>query len=285
MTSASESQYKLKEIKSWQDLLSAESEFDGIDQWGFRGQDTPDFPASSLERHCRSSSIKVDSRDLEVKLIRDFARRYSLYAGYAPPAKGFTLEWLSILRHYGAPTRLIDFTYSFFMAAFFALESEKKDPKPVVWAVNLTRLAKAADEHFAQLPDAQGLLKHYNEKKDGPPFRNLFMRSTPIPFVYTANPLRLNERLTIQQGLFLAAGDTNMSFEANLRAVPKQSDCVMQLLINPSFRREALGKLHRMGINNATLFPGLEGFAKSLYTKSLILQTLPKQDADMLEEV
>ena len=36
------------------------------------------------------------------------------------------LEWLALMQHYGAPTRLLDFTRSPYVACFFALEELKK---------------------------------------------------------------------------------------------------------------------------------------------------------------
>lgn len=284
-----------KKIKSWEDLVKEEAKYDDSTDWAFRGQNTCKFPASSLERHCKSLNLSGDNvADLEVKLIRDFARRYHLYAGHAPPQKGYTLEWLSLLRHYGTPTRLVDFTYSFFIAVYFALEKEpKEEPEKkdyaVVWAVNVTDLKKEADKHIKdKLSEDQKLLDEYNKKRDGASFRALFMRSKDglrLQFVYPANPIRLNERLTIQQGLFLAPGDVTATFKENMEALPNYSECLEKFVIDSGCRYEFLSRLYRMGISRATLYPGLEGFAQSLRTKSLILQKLPKQGVDMLEQV
>jgi len=39
------------------------------------------------------------------------------------------------MQHHGAPTRLLDFTYSFYIAAYFALEESEKDC--AIWALNM----------------------------------------------------------------------------------------------------------------------------------------------------
>ena len=272
-------------IKSWKKLVDAESGFDSDSEWAFRGQNTPQFPASSLERHCKNLKITgADIEDLEVKLIRDFARRYHLYAGYNPPPKGNTLEWLSLLRHYGTPTRLVDFTYSFFIATYFALENA--DKSAVVWAVNVTRYGKEVGTHIsAKLSEGKRLLDDYYSERDGAPFRKLFMEQSGFRFVLPVNPIRLSDRLTIQQGVFLAPGDVTTTFKKNFQAVPDYSRCIKKFIVDPNCWQESLRKLHRMGINRATLFPGLEGFAQSLRTKSLILKDLPVQSVEKLKEV
>ena len=130
-------------ITSWEQLIAVENDYERIaagttsvrDEWAFRGQNTLAFPATSLERHCNNIGLTGEKvLDLEVKLIRDFARRYHLYGGSTPPPKGNTLEWLALLQHHGTPTRLTDFTYSFFIAAYFAVENADEDS--TIWAVN-----------------------------------------------------------------------------------------------------------------------------------------------------
>ena len=42
--------------------------------------------------------------------------------------------------------------------------------------------------------------------------KQLLFREKPIPFIYPVTPFKLNERITIQQGVFLAPGNLGMSF-------------------------------------------------------------------------
>jgi hypothetical protein len=48
-----------------------------------------------------------------------------------------TLEYFSLLQHFGAPSRLLDFTKSPYIAAYFAFEQATKEPDEVaIWVVN-----------------------------------------------------------------------------------------------------------------------------------------------------
>jgi hypothetical protein len=164
----------------------------------------------------------------------------------------------------------------------------KHGNNPVVWAINVTQVMNQSKNFIknGHPDDGDALLEKYHEERDGKSFRQIFMVEKPkVQFVYPTNPIRMNERLTIQQGLFLTPGDVRKTFWKNLQAVPNYHKYIKKFSIDKNCHQEILYKLHRMGINRATLFPDLEGFAKSLSTKALILSDLPKQEMKLLEQV
>lgn len=211
--------------------------------------------------------------DLEIKLILEFMRHYHLYAAEAPPRPGDTLDWLALMRHHGAPTRLLDFTFSFQIAAYFALEeSQSKDP--LVYAVNKSWLTTFLREWASR--GGECLFKTLNRLskfRDGAAFRELFLNQK-VKFVYPVSPFRLNERLTVQKGIFLCAGNVSRPFEENLRALSGFDKNVIKIAISVERRNELLRKLDQAGLNRASLFPGLDGFAQSLRTRILLLSHL-----------
>ena len=72
--------------------------------------------------------------ELEDGLLRRFKRQYYQYSTSNPEDNNFS-EWYSLMQHYGAPTRFLDWTYSFFVAIFFAIEELEED-ECVVLALN-----------------------------------------------------------------------------------------------------------------------------------------------------
>lgn len=79
------------------------------------------------------------------------------------------------------------------------------------------------------------------------------------------NPYRLNQRLSIQQGIFLCPGDISSSFVENLAALGPAGGNLIKCVITldgPAYQ-SAIQKLMRMNMTRTTLFPGLDGFALS----------------------
>jgi hypothetical protein len=170
------------------------------------------------------------------------------------------------MRHYGAPSRLLDFTFSFFIAAFFA--ANDTDGDSVIWAVERNRLSELATRTINTIhgPD---IPIEFTETRNGPSFRSIFVQ-TDHSFVVAANPLRLNQRLTVQQCMFLIPANVSKPFQENLEAMDGHRDCVRTITLKRECRIEILERIFRMGLHESALFPGLEGFARSLRLRMLI---------------
>lgn len=90
----------------------------------------------------------------------------------------------------------------------------------------------------------------------------------PLSLVYNATGFHLNDRLIAQQGTFLVQGMLGKPFSENLRMSlpddPKKHFHKIRIDVDGRRRDEILCELNNMNINHATLYPDLEGFAKSL---------------------
>jgi hypothetical protein len=234
--------------------------------WVYRGQRVAAWELqTSLERCCVRQSVPAGQRTaVEAELFREFRRAYHQYGRHVPQSDAI-LEWLSLMQHHGAPSRLLDFTYSIYIAAYFALEAADDDC--AVWAVNAPWAQQQSVEamKLAAKPGAARLEAPITEG-DERIIQGLFFAA---PFVRAAcplNPFRLNERLRIQKGAFLVPGDIAVSFMENLEALAAHDDAanVVRLVIPHTLRRQALRQLFQMNISRTSLFPGLDGYAQSL---------------------
>lgn len=232
----------------------------------------------SLERAVRRFGPLKDAPHFEYWVYREFRRRYHHYDPSAPESWD-TIEWLSLMQHHGAPTRLLDWTYSPFVAAFFALQEASSSSEAIVWCCNVDWLREKA---LALLKTARARLP--KDRKD--PFRQdgtaatarFFNRqfciqdeNPPKPkaqFVYPLNSFRLNQRLTIQQGVFLCPSDVSLPFHTNLSLMNPGTEgfrlWILDKQKDPGNHRKMLTQLARMNLTEAVLFPGLDGFSRSL---------------------
>ena len=62
----------------------------------------------------------------EERILRIFKRKAHHFLS-AGPLPDDDFEWLALMQHHGAPTRLLDFTWSPYVAAFFALQRATGD--------------------------------------------------------------------------------------------------------------------------------------------------------------
>lgn len=89
----------------------------------YRGQANADWLLqSSLERIIGAKWSAEEAQRFEDYSLNQFKSKFHLYdrENIQPESK---LAWLSLMQHYGVPTRLLDFTESPYVALYFALES------------------------------------------------------------------------------------------------------------------------------------------------------------------
>lgn len=234
--------------------------------WVFRGQASSNWDlTTSLERCSIRHKLSITERDqLESALLREFRRTYHQYAQHIPD-RLHKLEWLSLMQHHGAPTRLLDFTYSLSVAAYFAIEHSDCDA--AVWAISVPWLTQCCKNALRSIhAERVDILDSPFEEQGEITLHDLVFKTTSVNCTLPVNPFRLNERLRIQKGLFLAPTNVNASFMENISCLPGHDDRtnVVKLILPQGIRREALERLYYMNISRTTLFPGLDGFAQSL---------------------
>ncbi|MEW6033969.1 MAG: FRG domain-containing protein, partial [Chloroflexota bacterium] len=96
-------------------------------RWLYRGQHSRWDLDTTLERYCNLYGYPLtDAPGIEVEMIRNFRRLYS--GEDREDVADDTLYCISLMRHYGAPSRLLDFTYSKDVAMYFGIEYAFDNP-------------------------------------------------------------------------------------------------------------------------------------------------------------
>lgn len=220
-----------------------------------------------------------DKPNTEKDLIREFQRKLHLYSNNLPVRNDIP-QWLALMQHYGAPTRMIDFTYSFWVAVFFAISRIKIGEKGVIWALNtdadeiaseLKTIEDSVDEAIKEIVEKDKSLTYCDKRLIEDCAVIFSILENKRDGFYIANPFRLNDRLTIQQGTFVIPCNIKKSFQQNVKVSKKVKSGLMKkyvLVINRKFQKDLLSHLRQMNINSAVLFPGLQGFAESLWMRA-----------------
>ena len=256
--------------------------------WVFRGLKKFSYELeSTLERRLKrriKGRAYLDRGDpyislqtAEDYLLRQFKRAAHHFVGSSllPDNRDNRLEWLALMQHYGAPTRLLDFTRSPYVACFFAFEETDIDEgkKCAIWAIHTDWLIKAGLPRISQQIAGQSDLKLsdlLNSEKIVNRFDNLFVNNS-VPMILPIEPPRSNARLLVQQGLFLCPATLDRSFDKNLSSYKddkvNMQEHVHKIKIEGRIFAEAMSELSYMNISRASLFPDLEGFGKSLAHK------------------
>jgi hypothetical protein len=271
--------------------------------WAFRGHASADWKLEPSIQRLKNAYPHSFRTDAEEYVRQAFKRRTHLYLRELPNDKD-ELEWLALMRHHGAPTRLLDWTRSPYVAAFFATAEAKEDEVSVIWAIDIQAIKSEAIRILAAdglIATSEGMDFSFSDPEA---FSAVFMRKTHPAIVAPVQPFRTSERVTSQQGLFLCPNDLFFGFEFGLKQVlrsdldsvekwrqereryesrsikPIKPERLFKLCITPQARCELLRELHRMNINYATLFPGLDGFARSLNTNLTISEEFPLFDSE-----
>jgi hypothetical protein len=271
------------EVDSWSAFMALQQRFAGerTRLWMFRGQPATDgVVRTSLERALLRFGLPIERQEeLERLLLREFRRHYHRYTADVPEEDD-TLRWLALMRHHGAPVRLLDLSYSPYVALFFALDGVAQGESCEMWAIDHNWcVARAAellprDAWDAFQADPWG-------GKTGPTVRQLF--ATRARAVVPMNPFYLDARLAIQQGVLLAPLDLSTDFESLLLDMDQPARVcanVRRIVIRCTgdLLPGALGELTRMNVTHTTLFPGIDGLARSLENMVVLSFMFPNRN-------
>lgn len=258
--------YEMVEISSWT-RLSRELESMSREWWLFRGQEDASWPmTSTLTRELERRNIAPEywSRS-EMRAIRIFQRKAHLLLQRTPTD---LFEWVALMQHHGAPTRLLDFTWSPHVAAFFALDRARGPA--AIWCLRATGLPTFDSSHRHEAARDHRLppdLRPWNN--DDVAAQLLTNRRRTVIW---GSPYHMNQRLVVQSGTFLVPGVLNETVESIVCALRDGRAALRKLVLNSTtrekggrtFREEAMRRLYNMNITYESLFPGLDGLARSM---------------------
>ncbi|MGQ3096253.1 MAG: FRG domain-containing protein [Roseateles sp.] len=231
----------------------------------FRGHADADWELqSSLERVLGNEWTSENARKFEDLSLERFKSKFHLYdkENVQPTSK---LAWLSLMQHYGIPTRLIDFTESPYVALYFALESYQY---PSGKALSIYSL-----DYSAILKNSAAHIKSKDHGFDESSF-SLWSRQDDIfdntvdrfsyDIAWVTEPKLLNVRLDRQAGTFLLSGNRNMKI-GEILGSSLYKDVDMNKIEIPSELAPGLfALLRKMNITSKSIYGDLGGLAMAI---------------------
>jgi hypothetical protein len=196
---------------------------------------------------------------LEPHLLRNF-RKYA--HDNASPGNSIW-NWLAVAQHHGLPTRLLDWTYSPYVALHFATANlANQEADAVIWCVNyvksnnyLPKLLKGAImEEGSNVFTPEVLEPVCASLKELASFQD-------EDFVLFLEPPSLDARIVHQFALFAMMSKANAVLSTWLQNHP---DLYFRIIIPADLKWEIRDKLDQVNITERVLFPGLAGLSQWL---------------------
>lgn len=209
-------------------------------------------------------------RDYQPDDERNFAHRFRSRAAIRitnAPRYGDFAHWISLMRHYGLPTRLMDWSRSPLVALYFALsylfEDTRVEPESsVLWVLDPHRLNEIEDFN-----EVGRLTPSINSKMCDPliipAFRDDVIEPEKILAVMAHD---VDMRIFVQQGCF-----TIHSSRSALNTRRDQSEFLFPIEIPAGHARRIADQLFTLGLRRGDIYPDLGNLATEL------IETFPKR--------
>ncbi len=227
------------EKMSWREFKSHISTLSNS-QYLFRGQKEPWKLRTSFHRGGRYQIRKFIDEDVP-QLHRRLSSITSHFFNLDCPVQNWAF-W-NLLQHHGYPTPLLDWTYSPYVAAFFAFRK---------WPKNHT------DEEPARIY----IFDSIAWKNDNKPFENLFT-FTPhfsvMDFTAIDNP-----RMVPQQAVTSLTNIDDIEAHIIERESDKSTRYLQAIDIPANQREVVMSDLRFMGITAGSMFPSIDGMCEEL---------------------
>jgi hypothetical protein len=263
-------------FKSWEeyrDFLTSWRNKVKTNDYVFRGHaDNSWGLVSTLDRmRPNLQDIEISSwyRSAELHTIERYSNAINIFKGKID-GNGNIIEKLAIMQHYGAASRLLDITFSPFVATFFSLaETKYLDKTKCVWAFPFN-VINAKNKNEFNIIDNDDLYKRYNELDITDEY------GTDIIGISSYNNM-LNERQFHQQGAFFYSMSNKHTI---MDLLPKYFGDEDTNLLKLNFKIRngndfsyAINDLRSMNLTYSSLFPDLDGYGKETYIDQFISST------------
>ena len=219
---------------------------------------------STLERVLGSKWSAENARKFEDRSLSTFISKYHIYNGveHTPTSK---LCWLSVMQHYGTPTRLIDFSESPYIALYFALEtySPLNNADFSIFALDYSSIMEQSIRHI-KTKDSGFLETRSSISNDPDKIFEEVVDRFAYDILWVTEPLELNARIDRQSGTFLLSGNREKTIDSIINSRIYENCAMHKITIDKSLYKNCYALLRKMSINSKSIYGDLAGLARSI---------------------
>lgn len=173
-------------------------------------------------------------------------------------------NWLSLAKHHGLPTRLLDWTYSPYVAMHFATHDFRNfDEDATIWCVDYRRTNEMLPAPLRKMAEREDVNIFTTELLAGVArtLDELDALAKKNDFVVFFEPPSLDERIVNQFALFSLPSSPTLRLQEHLES---REAAYRKIILPAALKWEVRDKLDQANITERVLFPGLDGLSQWL---------------------
>lgn len=199
------------------------------------------------------SLFRVEKPPSEMNLIKKFKQNATMLLNPRPDKY---IDWLFIMRHYGVPTRLLDWSESPLIATYFAIDGNDSNDGSL-WMLSPVELNKHANinpNYKYEIPafDIDEVLNNYTPESCEYEKTSELM---PVAFIAPRN----NQRMQSQLSVFTI----NHRDKTPIEEIGDKKH-VWKYIIPYEYKQEIKKELELLGISRFHIYPELESIGQML---------------------
>jgi hypothetical protein len=194
------------------------------------------------------------------RMERHLLRNFRKYAHRDAVPNDSNWNWLTLAQHHGLPTRLMDWTFSPYVAMHFATAvPEEFDRDGAIWAVDYVRVHQTLPLVLRRELEREGADLFTVEMLDRvTPALGALEALSEEPLLFFLEPPSIDDRVANQYALLSVLSRATARADEWLAQHP---DFFVRYVIPAQLKWEIRDKLDQANITERVLFPGLDGLS------------------------
>ena len=212
-----------------------------------------------------ASAHRIDLERYEQNIAGQFYRQAKIRHASCPD-DGDTASWVFLMQHYGLPTRLIDWSESVFIGAYFAVcDPKKKDETGALWALSPGRLNKNQIGREMMLgPENPSVIELFSAvidgEKEGADDKTIAITTRHVDIRMMVQ----HSHFTIQRG------------RTPIEEIQGNEEFLIKFEVPKEYKKRLALELDGLKFSRAHLFPDLANLAKDVKTQAFRTPTILK---------